>query len=563
MNATENARDIEKILLQLVNSKGINITKQDSDEYEAQALFEKGLTLLENKNEQSKALKYLLKARKIKKDLPQLNFTLGKIFNKDAQYYKAYSFLKEEATLNNKLISQEYLNHLLSWTSSYLGKIDESCSYAQAAIKHREDFLPYYNDLIFFMNHSNNYSDKDINNIANQSYKNCLEKQFQIDRETIRLLLKNRPLCSSGKIKIGILSPYLQTNSAEFFIAEMLPELNQNEIEVHCFYDGDFIDTTTEKFIKYSQSFTHIQNHSALEIAKIIIGKDIDILLDTLGHIRGNRLDVFSLKPAPIQACLIGYWGSTGLPQMDYHITSKGWLGEKAHETFGEKIIEIPFFYTTPRITDIQTTEAPCLKNGFTTFGCFNRGQKISIRLLNIWSIILSLVPNSNLILSYQALSETDLQEEIWKFFEERKISNNRIKLIHRVDTRSYFELYNQIDIALDPFPFSGGCTTVDSLYMSTPLITKDSNDTAGRFSKSFLELLGATELIAKDDNDYIFKAVELANDFPQITKYKHTLKNNLINSNFFDIQTCTKYFENALKEMVKQTKENYDPHNK
>jgi predicted O-linked N-acetylglucosamine transferase (SPINDLY family) len=525
----------------------------------AETLLQEGINYSKNINLLDKALTVLLKARELDPNLPSLNFTLGRILKDNGQYYKSYAFFKHELEISKNKLNPEVLAllyHQLMWTCSYLGKIEEACQYGQESIKLQRSNFSYYNDLIFFMHHAGNSSDQTINQLAKDAYRNCLEYPLKKERACIEGLMQKKKIPMTGKVKIGILSPYLHASCAESFFADMVSEINQDEFELHFFYDGDTQDHATTKFIQHGKSFNNVKNQSALEIAQLIVQKDIDLLLDSLGHIKGNRLDVFSLKPAPIQASfLVGYWGSTGLPQIDYHISQSGWISNETKNTFTEEIIEIPHLYLKSKITDIKISKAPCLNSGYITFGAFNRGQKISPKLLSIWSIILSLLPNSKLILSYHALQEDTFKEEMLKFFLQKGISRERITLLGKVSSREYFNLFNKIDIALDSFPFSGGCTSIDTLWMSTPLITKKDDKIAGKFSESFLNILSAPELIAKDEEEYIMKALELGKNFSRIAEYKNTLREKLLNSGIFDAKISTNHLETAFRTMINQAR--------
>jgi protein O-GlcNAc transferase len=264
---------------------------------------------------------------------------------------------------------------------------------------------------------------------------------------------------------------------------------------------------STQGYRDLSQSFINVKNKTPFEIAELIIRDEIDILIDTLGHVKHNSLDVFSLKPSPVQISMIGYWGSTGLPQMDYLLVQKGWTKPEEVTNYHEKIIEVEHFHYRAKHQDIDISEAPCLVNGFITFGCFNRGQKINSKVLSIWSILLNLLPESKILLSYPALKENEFREDVFSFFESQGINRTRVTLKGNISTEKYFHLYNEIDIALDPFPFSGGCTTIDALWMGVPVITKKGDKTAGRFSESFLNLCKVPELISENEQDYILKA--------------------------------------------------------
>jgi predicted O-linked N-acetylglucosamine transferase (SPINDLY family) len=517
-----------------------------------------GLKYFDAADKQQECLNYLLEARAMNPNLQGLNYALGCYCNRHSQNYKSYSFFKRELELYPDAPEslKENIYHLLGWAASNLGKCEEAVFYLSQAIKLNTNKHSYYNygDLLYMTNHAYGFNDLQITDLANSSYENCFKEQFETEREIIKTKLKANEQLKHNKCRIGILSSYIHSQAAEVLLIDIFKNINRTKYDFYSYYINDvmdFEDDCTKEYRNLSQSFINIKNKTPLEIAELIIRDEIDILIDTLGHVKNNSLNVFSLKPAPIQISMVGYWGSTGLPQMDYLLVQKGWTKPEETINYHEKIIEVEHFHYRAKHQDINISEAPCLANDFITFGCFNRGQKINSKVLSIWSVILNLLPNSNLILNYLTLCEAEFREDMWIFFESQGISRTRIKLHGYVSTEAYFHLHNEIDIVLDPFPFSGGCTTVDALWMGVPVITKKGDGTAGRFSESFLNLCKVPELISENEEDYILKAIALGKDFNRIQNYKNTLRDKLIESKISDPKAAAKHFEQALEIII------------
>jgi protein O-GlcNAc transferase len=527
---------------------------------DAQELLEKSLNLITSNGNKEEIGKHLLQALAFDNNLIGLNLALGDFFSNTLEIYKSYYFYKRELELHpyREQEIKEHIYFILAWNTSYLGKAEEAIEYIQEAIKLNNSRCDYYNSLIYMANHAYKINDSELANIAKTFYENCLEKQFQIERKIIQTELSTKQYFKNTKTKIGILSSYIHSQAAEVLLLDIFKNIDETKYDFYCYYINDVIereDDCTAEYRKLSQSFINIKNKTPLEIAELIIRDEIDILIDTLGHVKNNLLDVFSLKPAPIQISMVGYWGSTGLPQMDYLLVQKGWTKPEETTNYHEKIIEVEHFHYRAKHQDINILQTPSLAKGFVTFGCFNRGQKINSRVLSIWSIILNYLPDSNLILSYLTLGEAEFKEDIWVFFESQGIKRERIILEGNISTEKYFHLYNKIDIALDPFPFSGGCTTIDALWMGVPVITKKGDRTAGRFSESFLNLCKVPELISENEEDYILKAIALGKDFNRIQSYKETLRNKLIKSKISDPKAAANHFEQALETIIELEK--------
>ena len=533
-----------------MNNETLNINN-------AADLLQTALKYLGNPDKQSECIDHLMKARSLDPNLAGLNYALGCYFNQILQYYRSYTFLKKELELYPNIDKniRERIYHLLAWDSSTLGKCEEACSYLIKIIESNPSKHHYYSDLIYMANHDSNFNDEQIADIAYKAYENCFSKQLETERKIIETKRNLKKYFNKTKFRIGILSSSVHSQAAEVLLIDIFKNINPEKYEFYTYYfhiNTDLEDTCTEEYRKLSKSFKNIKNQNALEAAEIILDDEIDILIDTLGHVKFNCLDIFSLKAAAVQISTVGYWGSTGLPQMDYLIVQKGWTKPEEVKNYTEKIIEVEHLYYRAKYQNIEIKEAPCLKNNFVRFGCFNRGQKINPKVLSIWSVILSYLPNSELMLSYLALNGPEFQEEIFQFFESQGIERKRIILHGYVSTETYFDFYNEIDIALDPFPFSGGCTTIDALWMGVPLITKKGDRTAGRFSEDFLRLCELTEFIAEDESDYILKAIELGKDFKRIQEYKAELRDKVRKSGISNPEAAAKHFEEALDTIVK-----------
>lgn len=439
----------------------------------------------------------------------------------------------------------------LPLTEEFLVSSDEAYFYCKQSIILRPELESYFY-LIYLMNHSETFSDKEINNTAKEIYDKRFKEDLTAERAVISDLIKDTKIIKGEIIKIGILTPHLMAKTAEYMLAESFLHIDEKKYELHWFHTEANTDEMTTKIICQSKSYTNLKGKDSFSIAETIANKGIHILIDTLGLILRNRLDVFALKPAPIQVSTFGYWGSTGLPQMDYLVGHKIIISKDSQESMHEKIINIENPYYTPHHFTIEVLAPPCLTNNYTTFGCFNRSPKINSKVLAVWSLILNLTPNSRLILSNEALFDNTFKEYIWAIFEANGISRERIILIHKVESFDYFNFYNHIDIALAPFPFNGSCTTVDTLWMGTPLITLTGQRTTLQMSLFFMEKCEIAELATHSEQEYILKAVELAKDFNRIEEYKKSLRKKLIASKINDAEAAGKDFEKALDTIVK-----------
>jgi predicted O-linked N-acetylglucosamine transferase (SPINDLY family) len=204
----------------------------------------------------------------------------------------------------------------------------------------------------------------------------------------------------------------------------------------------------------------------------------------------------------------------------------------------------------------MEIKPTPCLERKYISFGNLGKMIKINTTVLETWARILQAVPDSHLILSNQALETRDYRKYLLEFFHQYGISEDRIHLLERLVTEHYYEFYNQIDVLLDSFPFTSSATAIDCIWMSTPIITRcTGKKTVENFAKEILTLFKTPELVAADTEEYIAKAIELANDFERIDNYKKTLRDKLLESKFLDLKKAGNNFEKMLDEAVQRTK--------
>jgi predicted O-linked N-acetylglucosamine transferase (SPINDLY family) len=509
-------------------------------------------------NDKTQCLEVLFKVR----ELPlteefligsNIDFIIGALAMDTNNFYCAYNAFKRCFDLNfsNRKIEQkiDLLNYLAN-TCCICGRIDEAYFYCKQLVTLKPNIESYFY-LLYLMNHTETFSDKEINNTAKEIYDKFFKEDLAKEKALISNLVKDTKIIKGEIIKIGVLTPHLMANTAEYILAQSFLHIDKKKYELHWFHTEPNADEMTIEIIRQSKSYINLKGKDRFSIAKTIANKGIHILVDTLGIIQGNLLDVFTLKPAPVQISTFGYWGSSGLPQMDYLIHNTAVVSKDSQESMYEKIINIENQYYLPDKFTVEVLAPPCLKNNYTTFGCFNRSPKINSKVLAVWSLILNLTPSSRLILSNKALFDNAFKEYIWKIFEANGISRERVTLIHKVDSFSYFNLYNDIDIALDPFPFNGSCTTVDTLWMGTPLIVLTGPRTTLKMSPFFINKCEIPELIAHNEQEYIMKAVQLAKDFNRIEEYKKSLRKRLITSKINDAEAAGKDFEKALDTII------------
>jgi predicted O-linked N-acetylglucosamine transferase (SPINDLY family) len=291
------------------------------------------------------------------------------------------------------------------------------------------------------------------------------------------------------------------------------------------------------------------------EVAKLIRRDRIDILVDLAGHTGDNRLFVFAYKPAPVQVSWLGYPNTTGLQAIDYRLTDA--VADPAGEAdslHSEKLVRLKngFLCYRPSPAAPGIAPLPCLEKGHITFGSFNNISKTSPAVVKTWAEIMRLVPNAHLILKCTQFADKGTRDRYTRLFNDEGIAQDRIRLLAKLPkTEDHLDLYGQVDIGLDPFPYNGTTTTCEALWMGVPVVTMLGERHAGRVGASIMHQVGMTELlVAGDVNAYVNKALFLAGDVHRLAELRRNLRSRLANSPLCDARSFAENIENEYRKM-------------
>jgi predicted O-linked N-acetylglucosamine transferase (SPINDLY family) len=269
-------------------------------------------------------------------------------------------------------------------------------------------------------------------------------------------------------------------------------------------------------------------------------------------HTADNRLLVFARKPAPVQFTYLAYAGGTAVDAIDYRLTDHYLDPDLGDDKFYmEKTLRLSGTYWCypPNVSAIPVNDLPALSSEKVTFGCLNNFCKVSRETLDIWSQVLVDIPNSRLLMYAPAGNH---RESVIQHFVDRGVDSDRLEIVGRVTRGEYFQTYHRIDIALDPFPYAGGTTTCDALWMGVPVITLAGRTGVGRAGVSILSNAGLAEFIAQSPEDYLRLARELAGDLPRLAQLRANLRSQLQHSPLMDAPTFARSIEDAYRTMWK-----------
>jgi predicted O-linked N-acetylglucosamine transferase (SPINDLY family) len=353
------------------------------------------------------------------------------------------------------------------------------------------------------------------------------------------------------RLRIGYVSAHFKDHAVNFFVEPILAHHDPAAAEIFCYANLDRGDQTTDRLKNYAQHWRPIAALSDEHVAQQIRADQIDILVDLSGHIAGNRLQVFAHKPAPVQVTYIGYQNTTGMAAMDYRLTDDWSDPPGTTDAFyTERLVRLPqsFFCYQPSADAPAVTPLPALERGYVTFGSFNNFAKITPQVLATWADILNRVSGSRLVL----LADTapSLAAHVRCAFAARGVAADRVELVARRPRGEYLRLINQVDIALDPFPFNGHTTTCDALWQGLPVVCLAGNTYPQRFGSSALVTLGMAELVAGSIGEYMQIAATLAADPERLAGLRATLRARMAASPLMDFAGFTRNLEAAYRRM-------------
>jgi predicted O-linked N-acetylglucosamine transferase (SPINDLY family) len=351
------------------------------------------------------------------------------------------------------------------------------------------------------------------------------------------------------KLRIGYVSADFGAHPVGMFFVSLIDNHDRQAFTIICYSQLYPPDAQTGWFRERADGWCNIAGLSDDDVARTIRQDQIDILVDLSMHTRGHRLQVFARKPAPIQVTYLAYAGGTGVAAMDYRLTDPHLDPDESNDRFYfEKSIRLTGTYWCyyPNASQVPVSDLPA-RQGFVTFGCLNKFSKLSPPALQVWAQLLGALPTARLILHARPGSHRD---RLLGFFSQHHIDPARIEFVPSQDTADYFRTYCRIDIALDPFPYSGGTTTCDALWMGVPVVTLAGTAPHERASTSILTNAGFPQWIATTAEQYVQIAISLAGDVEALGAIRRSLREKMRNSPLMDGKAYARSIERAYRQM-------------
>ena len=461
-------------------------------------------------------------------------------FNQFNELINFYNNFEEQFGHNEKLV--------LAIVRVYkrLNNIDKVLYYYDQLKKNKTLSLLSISSLIYNNSFTDKWSQEDF-----FSHSKLLEKYTPTYPEE---KLSNINFENKDKIKIGFLTTDLRgQHSITYFLKSILNDYDKDKFEIVLFLNHFEDDEDTKLFIKLVDGNINISRTADIAAINIIRDMKIDIMFDLMGITSKPRIALFKNRLAPIQISWLGYCNTSGINNMDYIISDPNLVFPEETNLYTEKLIYLENIWNCHSGFNIkrQKNPLPSDQNNFVTFGSFNNFQKINDNVAKVWSKILKNIKNSKLILKSSLKKDhTRLKE----FFKKDGVLDSVIFYEKKSSNLEHLNLYKDIDIALDTFPYNGVTTSFEAIWMGVPVLTMKGYNFNSRCGESINKNLNLNYLIAEDNKDYISKAIELATNKEKLIETRDFIFENAINSPLFDQVNFSKNFYNSLENVFNKT---------
>ena len=503
--------------------------------------------LISDSGMSAKGLIYVSRAIGMQPDHVKPYVSAASLLNKMRRPFEALSFLEKA-----KAISPGDMNILLEESAllGNIGKSREAIAVLEQVLKYLPNLAQARSNYLYYLHDINGISRERIlaeSELYEQevcSEITPLSDDYSNDLERERVL------------RLGFLSADLREHSVAYFLLPLLRALDRNRFEIYLFNSNVRDDAYTEKFKTMAHEIIAVRDMSDSAVAELIRRKKIDILLELGGHTEKNRLNVCAYKPAPIQINWLGYPGTTGLKSVRYRIVDD--ITDPAPEAdrfVSEELLRLPhgFLCYEPPEDAPEVGAPPVLERDCITFGSFSNMAKINPDMIALWSKLLSDNPGSRLFLKNKALGEEIGRKDISARFERYGVAPER--LIFRGSTkttREHLELYEEIDIALDTFPYNGTATIFEALYMGVPVVGLCGRTHVSRVGADILTRVGLKQLVASTPQQYLQIATALARQVTDLQQLRLGMRERLRACGMLDKERFAADFSLLLADLWK-----------
>ena len=465
-------------------------------------------------------------------NLGNVLWELGQLEEAVASYHNGLSIKPDSALILSNLGA----------TLQELGRLDEALASCRRALELEPGLAVVHSNLLGILNCSGGHT---------PSY--CLSEARNYGRMvsgkvTARFSSWQCP-ARPERLRVGMVSRDLHNHPVGYFLESMLENLDSARVELIAYPIDDHFDALTDRIRPRFTAWESLYGLNDEAAARLIHADGVHVLLDLAGHTANNRLPIFAWKPAPVQVSWLGDFATTGVAEMDYLLADEAGVPEAQRGNFSETVWYLPdtrLCFTAP-VVDLPVASLPASRNGHITFGCFQRLTKVGDEVLMAWGKILAALPGAKLRWQCKQLGDPTVAAQFVERLRQHDIDPARVTMHGAVAREAYLNAHAEVDVILDTFPFPGGTTTCEALWMGVPTLTLAGETLLARQGASLLTAAGLKEWVAASKEEYIAKAVALTNDLPKLAALRMGLREQVRTSPLFDAKRFAKNFEDAL----------------
>ena len=498
---------------------------------------------LQEMGQSTEALGGYQQALELKPEFAEAHLGLACIFHKQGQFTEAVRCCQR--AIGAKPDYAEAHNNLgVAWRDQ--GRINEALASFDQAMAIDPAHTSAHSNRLFTLQYRSGVGLRELAH-AHDQYQRCHAAPLQSAWRA-----HDNPRDPKRRLRVGFLSPDFHAHPVGYFLIRVLEHLDRGSCETVGYCDRQTGDDLTARLQAAVGVWRVVAGQSDQRLAEQIRADGIDILFDLAGHTAHNRLLVFARKPAPVQITWIGYEGTTGLAAMDYLLADRHVVPAAAELFYRERVLRLPDGYLCydPPAAAPPVGPLPAVERGYVTFGSFNNLTKITPEVVAVWSEILRGASRSRLVLKYKGLSDAAVRERYLDLFAHCGVGQERLELLPWTSFSENLAAYQGVDIGLDPFPFSGGATTCEVLWMGIPVITFPGQTFASRHCTSHLASVGLTETIAESREQYVRLALDLSQDLSRLAAMRCRLREQMAASPLCDGKRFAANLVNLLRDV-------------
>lgn len=536
---------------------GVGVVMQVQENYEAALVsFEKALesnpdlahvhsnlgNILEKQGKLDLSIEHCRRALALKPNFAEAYLNLGNALQAQGRLDVAVESYQQALALKPDFV-EAYSN--LGSALQLQGRLVEAQASYRQALAIDPQFARVYSNLLFALSFSSD----------------CTPAQYLAEARRFDEMVtaRARPFSywpaldrSPAPLRVGMVSGDLKNHPVGYFIEGLLAHIDPARLVLFAYTTNSSEDELTARIKPFFVAWQSLSGLSDQDAARKIHDDGIHVLIDLAGHTAQNRLPLFAWRPAPLQLSWLGYWASTGMSSIDYFLADPLSILPRQRADFSEAVWYLPdtrLCFTRPTEAS-EPSELPALRNGYVTFGCFQNLFKINDEVLALWARVLRALPTAKLKLQNKQMNSQSELLSLRQRLEAHGIGKDRVSISGPTGRAAYFSAYNEIDIMLDTFPYSGGTTTCEALWMGVPTLTLSGDTLLARQGMSLLYCARLIDWVANDSEAYVHLALFHANNLSRLAQLRSGLRASVQGSPLLDAARFTWHFEIALYSM-------------